>query len=53
MATKQQRINFYNKLTNLLYEIDHSKTANEEWPAIKSEFVKIGYKLLHKVAETI
>ena len=53
MATKEQRIHFYNKLVTLLYEIDHSRTANEEWPSTKEEFIKAGYKLLHKVEETI
>ena len=53
MATKAQRIDFYNKLVTFLYEIDHSRTANDEWPSIKEEFIKAGYKFLHKVEETI
>ena len=53
MATKEQRINLYNKLVNFLYEIDHNVAAEDHCNSAKEEFVRAGYKFLHKVENII
>ena len=53
MATKEQRINLYNKLVNFIFEIDNNIAAEDHCHSAKQEFVNAGYKFLHKVEEIL
>lgn len=53
MATKEQKIRLYNKLSEFLYEIDNNIAANDHWRSLKQEFVKAGYKFLNTIGDSI